>query len=186
MKNLITILTINLLLSFLFCFATFAQTGNEHESKAKHIYQLTKYVEWNPAAEKMFIGVLGKTPITQFLKTETNESASVSILEYASVAEFVEGNLSTPCHILFVPADFTISEAEMSQINPQQTLILGESEDFLKKGGLIKFIISRNVLKFEIDQNHLLNCKFKIKPKLLKMAELVENTEHPQVNCLDL
>jgi len=184
MKHFIKILTTNLLL-LVFCFTAFAQE-NQHESKAKHIYQLTKYVEWNPVAEKMAIGILGDTPVTTFLKEQILENENVSILQYSSIADLMEGNKTNPCHILFVPAGFSISEAEMSQINPQQTLTLGESEDFLKKGGLIRFAIIRNALKFEIDQNHLLNCKFKIKSKLLKMAELVENTDYSRITCEDL
>ncbi|MGB1205647.1 MAG: YfiR family protein [Chitinophagales bacterium] len=174
--------TINLLL-FIFCFTAVAQTETEHESKAKHIYQLTKYVDWNPVAEEMFIGILGDTPITPFLKTQADANDNVTVLQYNSVAELLEGNA---CHILFVPSSFDISTADLAKVNPQQTLTLGEAEDFLEKGGLIKFIITRNALKFEIDQNHLLNCKFKIKPKLLKMAELVKNTDYSRVACEQL
>ena len=94
MKLFIKTLTTNLLFLSLFCCTIFAQT--EYENKAKHIYQLTKYVEWNPTAAPLFIGVVGDTPVTPFLKKQASENSNVSIVEYNTIPDLLKENKQNP------------------------------------------------------------------------------------------
>lgn len=160
--------------------------NREYQLKTAFIYKFTKYIDWaekQAKSDTFYIGILGQSPIINDLralaKKETIKGKPVIIHRYNRNDDF-RTKLSTPnikCHILYVPKGIVFdSPQKIEQLAKKNILIIGEENDFIEKGnGLINFVIRRNKLQFEMNQNAIVNCGFKVSPILLKLARLVNS-----------
>ncbi len=182
-----------ILLLLVGCSCSFAQRSKvvidqEYKLKAAYIYKFTKYIEWTyklSEVDTFYIGVLGESEILPILnrvaKRKKIKDRPIVVHHYKRIEDF-NTRLGLPkisSHILFISKYVEIEDAEkLSQFSKRNILLIGETEDFARKqGGLINFVIKRNKLKFEINQNDMINCGFKINPKLLRLAILVNNDD---------
>lgn len=175
------------------CFLGFAnnetepQTKTADEQKADYLLLFTQYADWNNEDEtnRLVIGILGESPVEKYLQdlvqAKTIRNKAVMVQRYSSVDEITNPVVQTPgnfCHILFIPSDCkSVSSEQMIALAQNNTMVIGEQKGFLNEGGFINLVMqARNQLKFEINP-HAMKYGFKISPKILKIAILVDDVE---------
>ena len=57
------------------------------------------------------------------------------------------------------------------------TLTVGESDDFIATGGMIKFILDQGKVRFEINRLAAERVKLRISSRLLQLARLTDGSE---------
>lgn len=143
----------------------------EYQIKAAFLYNFAKFVQW-PAetsgiSEDPFIlCVSGDRPfriIHQYLAGKKIRGRLITV----RAAESVNG--SSGCHLLFVSG----MSAQLRQTLPRldgPILTIGESEDFIRGGGMINLVRINNRLRFEIARNVGERAGLKFSSQLLKLA----------------
>jgi hypothetical protein len=174
---------VSLKLSFLliFSFASHMHaeeaTYTEYEVKAAFLYNFTRFVEWpESVSEKnsFTIGVLGDDPFTetleQTIKNKSVQGRKIFIHKYQDL-----NNLGS-CDILYVGSfsRFPVDKI-LSHISSPGILTVGDSNDFMQKGGMIHLYLLDNKLRFEINLKAAAHSGLKISSKLLSLATRVES-----------
>lgn len=151
----------------------------EYAIKAAFLYNLTKFIEWPAAAwssdsDPFFIVILGSDPFGETINVlqDKDVRGRKIVVQRVEVPEKVG-----PCHILFISdseRDRIKSITERFQDKP--VLIVGDSKNFARHGGMVGLIRRENKVQIEINPNAAARSGFKISSQLLKLAVLV-NTE---------
>jgi hypothetical protein len=157
-----------------------AQTGisREYQVKAVFLFNFAQFIAWptNAFADPqtpMTIGVLGDDPFDSFLD-ETVRGEKVGehplVIQHYRRIEDVQG-----CQILF------ISRSEDGQtgrilagLKDKNILTVGDSDGFIKDGGIVRFVMEENKIHFRINLEAAKSANLAISSKLLRLAEIVE------------
>lgn len=157
-----------------------AQTpSREYQLKAVFLFNFTQFVNW-PATDfendqsPLVIGVMGDNPFGNYLSlTVAGEKINghpLAVQHYKSEEEIKS------CHILFVNFNETKKlEQVLGSVEGKNTLTVGDDPDFLKQGGMIKFVMNNNKIKLQINMEACKESKMVISSKLLRLAEIVKN-----------
>jgi hypothetical protein len=152
-----------------------AQQLSEYHVKAAFLYNFAKFVEWPPTAfhkpdTPFEICVLGLNPFGSTLE-EAVQGMQVSgrsfvILKISDVAQ------AAGCHILFISSSERRQlRAVLDQLKGLNILTVGETEDFLASGGVIRFKLKNEQLRFEINPDAAARERLKISSKLLSLGD---------------
>ena len=156
--------------------------SREPQIKAAYVYNFGKYVEWPSDMKLMtegkrpafFIDVVGESPVLGPLQviTRTKMLADKRIV----IRPIRDGDDYRPCHILFIPASQRpqMVESALKKAQGSATLTVGETEEFLQRGGMIRFLTEDNHLRFEINVEAALRANVKISAKLLRLGKIVQ------------
>ena len=92
------------------------------------------------------------------------------------------GDLKT-CQIVFVSArqDKFLSEI-LSNLKGVSALVVGEGENFAERGGEIQFYLENNRMRFAINMDAVQRARLNVSSKLLALAKIVHDPEHPKGN----
>jgi hypothetical protein len=159
---------------------TSAVINREYAIKAAFLYQFLNYVEW-PAdsfAEKsapFIIGVHDTNPfgnvLNQVTKDKKAADRSIEIRSLTSASDVTE------CHILFVPKAVpkALQDAVIKAAHGSHTLTVGESDDFINRGGAARFFLEGNKVRFEFNKDVIAENNLKVSSKLLALAKTVSD-----------
>ncbi len=150
------------------------EVDSEYQTKAAQIYSFTKFIDWPPkkfpSAESPFIiGVYGSDEITDFLRESFQsrriKDRPVEIRHLANKAELAG------CHLVFVSR----SERDrlgtvLYELRHEGILSVGESDNFLRSGGVISFISVEGATRFQIDLGNASRERLKVSSKLLPVS----------------
>jgi hypothetical protein len=149
----------------------------EYPVKAAFLLNFLKFVDWpsntpqGDSSKPFVVGVLGEDPFGTILddtfKGKVVNGRAVEIRRCDEVG-------AAACHLVFV----SISDRErikelLPALHEKGVLTVGETSDFQRAGGVIRFVISNERVNFEIDLSQTSNAKFKISSKLLQLAQKV-------------
>jgi hypothetical protein len=148
----------------------------EYEVKAVFLFNFARFVDWPPEAfagpqAPLVIGVLGEDPFDGFLddtvRGEQVNHRSLIVRRYRHVEEI------ETCHILFISQ----SEAHrlndiLARLNHRSILIVGDSEGFAQRGGMIRFVTEESRIRFRINQEAAEAAHLIISSKLLQLAKV--------------
>jgi len=160
-------------IGFVFNVDAYVEKPTEYQIKAALLYYFTKFVEWPQESlpetgKTLTIGVLGNSPILTSLEAiegKKTKGRMVVVKHFKRPAE-VEF-----CHLLFISSS---EEAHLVQIlnkvKDWNTLTVSESEVFLRRGGMINFILVDQKVRFEINESAVGRTGLMIAPNLLKLA----------------
>jgi hypothetical protein len=151
-----------------------ADVSREYQIKAAFIYNFVQFVDWpegtfRDAKAPIVIGILGPDPFAgsfdAAMKGRTVGDRAVLVRHFATAADV------TPCQVLFVSAagDDQFAEA-VRKLGPVGLLAVGETEQFVNLGGIIRFYEKGNRIRFQINQNAATQAKLRIRAKLLRLA----------------
>ncbi len=145
----------------------------EYRVKAAYLLNFTKFVEWPEAAlpegAPLTICVAGNNPFGAVLE-ETIRGETVNGRPIAArTAGAVQG-----CHVLFVP-HATGSAAYLRASASLPVLTVGETDDFLGRGGVVKFILEEGRIRFEINQDAAARAQLRISSRLLRLARPMDS-----------
>jgi hypothetical protein len=153
--------------------------NREYRIKAAYLYQFGRYVEWpakafSDANAPFVIGILGQDPVTadleEIAKIKRIQNRPIVIRRFATAADV------RPCNILYVPAA-TSSEVQAELLRKtagQGILLVGDSSDFLDRGGVVQFSVEENSIRVAIARKAADREGLKISAKLLQVARVVE------------
>lgn len=148
----------------------------EYQVKAAFLYNFAKFVEWPAGAfEKpqtpYSICVLGSDPFGEDLDIAAAENVQGRKMMVRRLGDVKN---AAGCHILFV----SLSErrklpAILQALGNAPTLTVGEDEDFVRAGGCLRFFVTDNKVRFEINVQATERARLKVSAKLLSLARVV-------------
>lgn len=156
-----------------------AQTGpsREYQVKAVFLFNFAQFVEWPPAAfananAPIVIGVLGENPFGTYLdetvRDEKVDSRPMEVQRYRRIDEI------KTCHVLFIsPSEANRLEQILASLKDRSILLVGDGEDFLQRGGMVRLATAQNKIRLIINVDAAKAANLTISSKLLRSANVV-------------
>jgi hypothetical protein len=156
---------------------TQAEVSKEYQVKAVFLFNFAQFVTWPPAVftsadEPFRIGVLGDDPFDGFLDEtvsgEKVEGHPLVVQRYASAADVKD------CRILFISrSESGRMEDILAGLKDKGVLTVGDTEGFVKSGGIIRFAMEGNKIHFKINLEAAKRANLVISSQVLRLAEIV-------------
>jgi hypothetical protein len=154
-----------------------SQAG-EYQLKAAFIYNFAQFVEW-PANSfeapdsPIVIGVVGDDPFHGALERAVSGKR---VQDHPLIVHHVQFDEPlTACHIVyFSSADDRRLQSYLVVTRGKPVLTIGEADRFLQYGGIIRFFLENNKIRFEVNVQAAQQAGLKISSKLLKLARIYE------------
>jgi hypothetical protein len=155
-----------------------AQTApsKEYQIKAVFLFNFVQFVEWPPAAfagadTPLVIGILGDDPFDTYLdetvRDEKVANRPLEIQRYRRVDDI------KTCHVLFISRSETSRlEQVLSSLKDRHLLIVGDADDFVQRGGMIRLATAQNKIRLIVNVEAARAANLTISSKLLRSAEL--------------
>ena len=150
-------------------------TSVEYKIKAGYLYNFTKFVTWSEVNSETFnLCILGDDPFGELIdpiEQRTAFARPIKVFRFDSP----RGMDKEPhCHILFVSS--SIKNALPRSFG--NTLVVGESVDFIDQGGMIGFVNKQGKIKLQINLKTISQSGLKISAKLLEVADVVKGVNN--------
>jgi hypothetical protein len=157
--------------------AASAQPASEYELKAAFLYNFTKFAEWPATAFEdgdapFRLCVVGDDPFGPLLDDlvvgERAGGRRIEVVRHRRARE------AAHCQLVYFAADQDpAAVGELAAAAGGTVFTVGESEDFLAAGGLLRFQVRRNRIRLVINEEARSQSRLKISSKLLQLADLV-------------
>ena len=154
--------------------ATRAGSADEYSVKAAYLYNFAKFVEWpkeagNPGTP-LVIAVFGKDDFGAVLKQtvqgETVNGRAISVLSVSRIEDI------RSCQILFFGSSHQNRLAEVLRATEGASILtVGETDEFIRRGGVITFVAEGNKIRFEINLVEARRHRLTISARLLRVAK---------------
>lgn len=147
--------------------------ANEYQVKAAFMFNFAKFVEWPSDAfsdgEALVVGVVGADPFGGALDRLNGSTVNGRRLR---VKRLRSGDNLRACQILFISS----SEGRnlwkiMDSIRGSSVLTIGEMPQFNQSGGMIRFVIQNEKVRFEINAAAAGQARLRISSKLLALSK---------------
>jgi hypothetical protein len=158
-----------------------AEGVGEYQVKAAFLYNFAKFVEWPDAPstngrDPILLCVAGHDPFGKILeqsilgKTANGHPFLIKL--------FKKDEDASGCHILFTDSsDETYIRSLFDRLRGSSVLTVGETEGFLRLGGIVNFTLEENKVRFEINVDAAERARLKISSKLLSVAKVVRDKQ---------
>ena len=170
---------------------------SEYRMKAAYIYNFIQFVQWPEAKKtdgeheeikKIRVGVTDKDLLTEFGAVIGNKEISRNDVVYRIVVEYVDvGQLQDrkdhlELDVLFIKSSTRYDAKKLPGATTENSILtFGETSEFLEAGGIVRFVIVKNKLKFEINVGAAERSGINIRSQLLKLAKkVVQNKEEDE------
>jgi hypothetical protein len=160
-----------------------AQDPIENEVRAVYLYNFARFIEWPaaafPAADTPIrICVQGSDPFGATLdRVVTGEAVNGRPIQ---AVRLTPNQTRVGCHILYVAAS---ENGRLSQVltslRGRPTLTVGEHQNFLRAGGMIRFRRLENRVRFDINLDTLEQGGLRVSSRLLAVAADVRRENLP-------
>lgn len=149
----------------------------ESQVKAVFLYNFAKFVEWPPeafegAGDPVTFCVVGDDPFGEILGTvvegETLTGRRLIVHRTRDLGEIRD------CHVVFVPrSEQGRQERILDTVRNRGVLTVGEADGFLTGGGIIRFVLEQNKVRFDISLEAAESSRLKLSSKLLRLARTI-------------
>ncbi len=156
----------------------------EYQVKAAFLFNFAKFIDWPsqafPRASDPFTICLAGDPFGSALeKTIQGETFNGRTLVIRRIAA---GESLGGCQIVYV----AVSEARRSMeiINAaanMPVLTVGETESFIRNGGMIRFTEAGHRIQFQINPDAAERASLRISSRLLRLADIVRSSERSAI-----
>ena len=152
------------------------EPSREYQIKAAFICNFVQFVDWPTSAfqsdsSPITIGILGGNPFGDVLEHVVQGkvvNGRALAVRYFSRIEDVN-----QCQVLFVnSSDQNFLKTLNDKLKQESVLSIGEAEQFLWTGGVIRFYEEDNKVRFEINLDAANLARLKISSKLLRLAKI--------------
>jgi hypothetical protein len=150
----------------------------EYKLKAAFLIQLFNFVRWpegadTPPPRTSRIGLLGEDPFGDLFRNVEGTLVAGRPLE---IKRFRTVREIEPCHILFVAGTESVRLKDVLEaLGRSSTLTVGESPDFVRSGGMIRFYHKGDRIRLEMDAAAAERAGLKPSAKLLDLATRPED-----------
>jgi len=158
------------------CFAMMQSASTENRVKAGFIYNFAKFVDWPARAfrlnSRVFTICLAGDPfegeLDTLIKGELLDGRRLTVHRLA------EGEGARGCQILYVaPSEAHRFKEIVGTAANDPILTVGESEDFIDEGGIVRFVKTDERIHFQINPDAAQHAALKVSSRLLRLAEIV-------------
>jgi hypothetical protein len=154
-----------------------AQRGLEYEVKAAYLYNIVNFVTWPPDAfaastDPLHLCVVGADPFGRLLDRaiEGGNANQRPIV----VDRIEDANNVTACHLIFLPGGNTDRIDRAVRATAQRpVLTVGEAPDFLRRGGMIAFVVDGGRVRLDINLPAATSRGLTLSSRLLQVARTV-------------
>jgi hypothetical protein len=174
---MIVFLTIMMLVSGVLQRARAQPAAAEYKVKAAFLFHFAQLVDWpaaalNAATQTISLCVFDDEPRLQELQG-TLEGKSVGTrtlhVRLLSRVQAAQG-----CNILFLSHDESLRQAAvLKSLRGQPVLTVGETDNFLSDGGMIRLRLDEDKIRFDINTGAADSSRLKISSQLLMLATTV-------------
>jgi len=153
---------------------THSAEAQEYQVKAAFLYNFAKFVDWSGepggSGAPLVIAVFGRDPFGSSLEQtvwgKTVNGRPLLIRRTSRVEELF------PCHILFISSSEKRRLGEILQaLGRASVLTVSDMEEFLQLGGIVRFLVEDNKVRFGINLEAARRTGLKISSKLLSLAK---------------
>jgi hypothetical protein len=160
-----------------------AADSSEYLIKAGFIYNFAKFVEWPSAAfsqadSPIVIGVLGTDPFGNILDRIVEDKKIGTrrfVVKRFKWGKDLKGLKDLKdCKILFISASEKAHIDEIVQsVKGLPILTVGETPGFAERGGVIRFTLEDNRVRFEVNVDAAHQADLNISSRLLTLAKII-------------
>jgi len=161
--------------------ASDSSDSSEYLIKAGFIYNFAKFVEWPTAAfaqpdSPIVIGILGTDPFGNLIdRIVENKKIGARGLVVKRLRWGTDLKDLRECKILFVGASERGHLDELMQVvKGLPILTVGETPGFAERGGVIRFVLEDNRVRFEINVEAAHQADLTISSRLLTLARIIQ------------
>jgi len=156
-----------------------SQEIEEYQLKAAFLFNFTKFITWPPSdpsgtAPKLTVCIVSAKQVAEAMAAATKgksvDGRQVVVQELSSPA-----NLGT-CQLVFIGSQGKRTEEILGAAKRFPIVTVGEDEKFLRRGGVINFVLEGGKLRFEINTDAASRAGVSISSKLLSLAKIVRDT----------
>ncbi len=150
------------------------QPSLEYDVKAAFVLNFVRYVEWPPERRTppLRICVLQPDPFGKRLEAvvsgEQWQGAPITVRSVPDVRSGVE------CHLLYIPAAAGAQFSKsVSAVSGLPILTVGEHEQFLEQGGMVRLFVEEKRVRFSVNQRGAESVGLLVSSRLLRLARSV-------------
>ena len=165
--------------------AALAAASSEYQVKTAYLYNFAKFIQWPAGAfadssSPIVIGILGEDPfgnsLDQVVSQRQAQGRSLRIERYQSLAEIKH------CHLLFISRSEANHQGELLKtIADWVFATVGESADFTRDGGQIRFFFTSNqTIKIEVNPDAAQRAGIFISSRIMKIARIYQPADRPK------
>jgi hypothetical protein len=145
---------------------------DERAVRAAFVFNLTKYVSWPQAHERLVLGVMGEgrigPVIKRVLEGKLSDGRPITVVMHPSDAE------QRACDLLYVAESSpTRIRAILDRAGSRAVLTVGETDQFTRAGGMVGLVRSGDQIEIEVNLDALRSHKLEMSSRLLKLAVIV-------------
>lgn len=151
--------------------------ASEYDLKAAFLYNFTRFVEWPPDSfaapdSPLRICVLGPDPfgdtLDEVVRGERADGRELAVQRLRHGAEAAD------CQLLFLSHQQDPSVlATVPAVRQGRVLTVGESDEFLRAGGLLRFDLRGGRIRLQVNAAALDRTRLRVSSKLLRLADRV-------------
>jgi hypothetical protein len=156
----------------------------EHQVKAAFLYNFAKFVEWpgdtfEGPGDPVTFCVVGDDPFGEILDAvvegENLAGRRLIVHRTRDLAELRD------CHVVFVPRSERGRQGRiLESLRNRSVLTVGEADGFLTEGGIIRFVLEQNKVRFDISPEAAESSGLKVSSKLLRLARRIHSPQADQ------
>jgi hypothetical protein len=169
---------------FLFSGTGFCAEGTEYQIKGAMMLNFIKFVQWPEQSQRQLtdqfndktgttvtIGIIGKDNFGNTLDQIDGRKIGNKLL---SIRYFKSVSQISDCQVLFVSKSQSHRTYQiLREISGMPVLTIGEDEDFIRLGGIIRFYDEKSHIRFEVNQTAALKSGLQLSVKLLEVAAAI-------------
>lgn len=145
---------------------------DERAVRAAFVFNLTKYVSWPGKRDRLVIGVIGPGSIGPVLKQvldgKVSDGRRISVVMHTPESELNE------CDVLYVTdVPSGALRSILNRANNRALLTVGDSEQFVRTGGMVGLVRSGDQIEIEVNLPALRSRQLNMSSRLLNIAVLV-------------
>lgn len=153
-----------------------ADPRTEWEIKAYFLINFARFVEWPPEAQRgaptgqLAIGVLGRDPFGGALDDHQGElvKGRAIVVRRARSVQDLQG-----CTVVFTTQTGEELTRTLEALKGRSVLTFGESEDFLKQGGMVRFVLVDKKVQMQVNRRATQEARLVISSRLLAITTVV-------------
>jgi hypothetical protein len=156
--------------------------SREYKIKAAYLLNFAKFVEWPTnrfptPATAIKVGVLGKDPFGPDL--ERTIGGRMIGGRKCEILRTDDLDTALSCHIIFISSSERKQlPAIIEKLHHGNVLTVGEWEQFTQQGGVIRFYLYENTVRFEVNAQAAEKAGLRVSSKLLQVAKPPGKEKH--------
>lgn len=154
---------------------------SEYQLKAAFLFHFAQFVEWpagalGPGDNPFLICIAGEDPFHGDLEEAVRgKFIAAKVVRIRHIKQIQE---SAGCHVVFIGKDESGHLSQLiATLRNMPVLTVGESENFLQSGGIIRFCMEDRKVRFEVNKEAAEAANLKISSRLLLLAKTVVKRE---------